>query len=77
MIDLVIAVSLCLALLFIGVVVGVIALVVHASRKPTPTAPPTGQPPGWYPDPHDASALRYFDGRGWTEHVQRREGPST
>jgi hypothetical protein len=27
-------------------------------------------PPGWYPDPGDASALRYWDGRAWTEHVR-------
>ena len=29
--------------------------------------------PGWYPDPADPSRLRYFDGNGWTDHVQRTE----
>lgn len=24
--------------------------------------------PGWYPDPKDPSAVRWFDGRFWTEH---------
>ena len=25
-------------------------------------------PANWYPDPHDASQLRYWDGAQWTEH---------
>jgi len=25
--------------------------------------------PGWYPDPRDASALRYFDGDQWTDQT--------
>ena len=37
-------------------------------------------PPGnWYPDPHDASQLRYWDGQQWTEHrapVQQAAQPS-
>jgi Protein of unknown function (DUF2510) len=24
---------------------------------------------GWYPNPHDPSTLRYYDGQQWTEHV--------
>lgn len=34
--------------------------------EPTPTQPP----PGWYPDPAGQSALRYWDGVAWTDHVQ-------
>ena len=26
-------------------------------------------PADWYPDPHDAGQLRYWDGVNWTEHV--------
>ncbi|WP_293023000.1 DUF2510 domain-containing protein [Mycolicibacterium sp.] len=28
--------------------------------------------PGWYDDPHDRNALRYWDGRQWTPQQQRR-----
>src|ERR1019366_732118 len=27
--------------------------------------------PGWYPDPHDAASLRWFDGDDWTEYRQQ------
>ncbi|MBI5161246.1 MAG: DUF4041 domain-containing protein [Micrococcales bacterium] len=27
-------------------------------------------PAGWYPDPHDASAVRWWDGQTWTGHVR-------
>jgi hypothetical protein len=26
---------------------------------------------GWYPDPQDANAQRYYDGQSWTEHQRR------
>lgn len=32
----------------------------------------TGIPADWYPDPGDASQLRYWDGAGWTGHVVPR-----
>jgi hypothetical protein len=31
----------------------------------------TTTPAGWYPDPHDASRRRYWDGAVWTEHVDQ------
>ena len=35
------------------------------SNNTSPQLPPRG----WYPDPHDAAARRYWDGAQWTEHV--------
>ena len=35
----------------------------------SPNGQPAASAPGWRPDPHDASRLRYFDGRSWTEHT--------
>lgn len=32
-------------------------------------------PAGWYPDPQIAGAVRYFDGRVWTEHVAHPVAP--
>ncbi|WP_148090550.1 DUF2510 domain-containing protein, partial [Cellulomonas algicola] len=34
----------------------------------TPASPPAA----WYPDPHDAAQLRWWDGGRWTEHVEPR-----
>ncbi|MEU4563962.1 DUF2510 domain-containing protein [Actinoplanes sp. NPDC023936] len=33
-------------------------------------AQPSGAPAGWYPDPHGLPALRWWDGREWTAHIQ-------
>ena len=36
---------------------------------PSPPAPPvSGPPPGWYPDPGNGAAVRYWDGAAWTAH---------
>jgi hypothetical protein len=32
---------------------------------------------GWYPDPFSRHQYRYFDGRGWTEHVSNQGSAST
>ncbi len=41
-----------------------------ASAEPTQQHPVT--PAGWYPDPQAPGQLRYWDGAGWTAHVQPR-----
>ena len=33
----------------------------------------TGTAAGWYPDNHDPSLLRYWDGQGWTAQTRPRE----
>lgn len=30
---------------------------------------------GWFPDPEDATALRYWDGQAWTEHRAPAQQP--
>jgi hypothetical protein len=35
----------------------------------------TPNQPGWYDDPQDPNAQRYWDGRGWTPHRQHRPPP--
>ena len=61
----------------LGVVIPLIPLVLVAgglafrrfgSTPPTQRqqTPPTGPPPGWYPDPSGAQTQRYWDGRQWT-----------
>lgn len=42
--------------------------------QPTPAepVPPVAPSPvaGWYPDPSGRHELRYWDGKGWTDHVR-------
>ena len=41
------------------------------------TTPTTGNPPaGWYADPSDAAMQRWYDGTGWTTHVQAVPTPA-
>src|SRR5690242_8418863 len=32
-------------------------------------------PAGWYPDPHDTSRRRFWNGVAWTEHVDSPSAP--
>jgi Protein of unknown function (DUF2510) len=45
-----------------------------ADYDPDMPAAPSGPPPGWYGDPGGTSALRWWDGRQWTEHTQPQPG---
>jgi len=36
---------------------------------------PQTPPAGWYDDPHDAGALRWWSGVGWTEYTAPRQPP--
>jgi uncharacterized protein YxjI len=37
------------------------------------TQPPP--PPGWYPDPAGSAGTRWWDGQGWTDHIQQAVPP--
>ncbi|WP_226924695.1 DUF2510 domain-containing protein [Georgenia satyanarayanai] len=34
-------------------------------------------PADWYPDPHQAGSLRYWDGTTWTAHVRPADPQAT
>jgi hypothetical protein len=39
------------------------------SEASPPSGLPTQPPAGWYPDPHGAARLRYWDGADWTDQT--------
>lgn len=43
---------------------------VQPGGSPTPP-PPVATPAGWYADPHDPGAHRYWDGSQWSEWTDR------
>lgn len=42
-------------------------VLLREGTRPVPL--PAGPPPGWYPDPADPAAVRYWDGATWTEQT--------
>ncbi|MEU8898004.1 DUF2510 domain-containing protein [Nocardia sp. NPDC048505] len=61
----------------IVILLGIIAVVVIAivaitrSNARRPAQPPL--PPGWYPDHHNPTLVRWFDGYQWTNQTQPRQ----
>lgn len=54
----------------VAIVAGVVVLIAKASGPKTPSAPMGQVRAGWYPDIHDPSLVRYYDGLNWTGHTQ-------
>ncbi len=44
------------------------------SAFPPPTTPPVTAPPGWYRDPENAAASRFFDGQQWAPQSSSTQG---
>lgn len=61
-------IGVCAILLLVGVVLLVVGLV-RARPPATPSAARSGTPAGWYEDPYGQAALRWWDGRAWTDHL--------
>ncbi len=68
------ALSMLSVVMLIGGVTVVVVGLWHAARR---AEPPTPQPafsfPRWFPDPGDATLLRYWDGDRWTRETARRD----
>jgi hypothetical protein len=66
------------SLLIIGLVAvvaaGAVLLLVFArpGRTVAPVPVDGASPQGWYPDPRDVSASRFWDGAGWTDQTRPR-----
>ena len=56
-----------------GVIVVVVGLWHAASRVENPPSTTTANFARWFPDPVDATLLRYWDGTSWTGETARRE----
>ncbi len=39
-------------------------------QPPVPPVPPPLPPAGWYPDPAGSAKERWWDGRGWSDHIR-------
>jgi hypothetical protein len=74
-------------LLVVLLVIGAVVMIVRAAfaprdrayterrvvEQPAPPQPAAGGlAPGWYPDQHDQTLMRYFDGQVWTSRTQPR-----
>lgn len=60
----------------LGAVLGVIGLIIVVLLKPAPTSEPLPAG-GWWPDPYDRYAKRFYDGTTWTNHVITVDGTQT
>lgn len=65
-------------LLVVLVVVGLIVLIVKATKRGRETTVIiSGQAAGWYPDPSDDQLLRYWDGTQWTGDTAQKDSSTS
>lgn len=62
-----------LALASFTVVAGFVVMLIGSERRSPARRVKVEIAPGWYPDAHDESILRYFDGRAPTRKTSKRE----
>jgi hypothetical protein len=71
------AASIFVMLVIMVSIMALVAMVLTMARKRSSSVVPVtveadrNRRAGWYPDPIDASQLRWFDGNGWTSHQHR------